>query len=145
MVLETVVVTTPVVKFTWFPEVEMLSENCPPSAFPTWVRSGLLTVWNWVVEMKVGRMWNWTSWIFCWSERELSVPDARLLKALSVGAKIVRPWLELPSSVSIWLASWVLLSSLIKVVNWPAFSRIWVMFVWLEGEDDGAWAEVTAG
>lgn len=45
------------------------------------------------------------------------MPDLRLEKALSVGAKRVMPWFEVLSCVSIWSAILVLLSSLIKVVN----------------------------
>ncbi len=67
--------------------------------------------------------------------REFSAPDLRLEKALSVGAKMVRPWLELLTCVLIWSASWVLFSNRMRVVNWPALVRIPVMFV----GPDGAW------
>ena len=60
---------------------------------------------------------------------ELSVPALRLEKALSVGAKMVRPWFELLSCELMRSATCVALSSLMKVVNWPAFSRILVMLV----------------
>lgn len=60
---------------------------------------------------------------------ELSVPGLRLENALSVGAKIVRPWFELLSCALIRSATWFPLRSLMKVVNWPAFSRTWVMLV----------------
>lgn len=68
--------------------------------------------------------------------REFSAPDLRLEKALSVGAKMVRPWLELLACELIWSASCVLFSSLMKVVYWPAFSRIPVMFVGPDGGGD---------
>lgn len=67
------------------------------------------------------------------------MPGLRLEKALSVGAKMVRPWLELLSWVLIWSASWVLFNSRIKVVYWPAFSRIAVMLVGPDGAGDTAW------
>lgn len=51
---------------------------------------------------------------------------------------MVRPWLEeLFSMVLIWSASCVVLSSLKKVVNCPAFSRIWEMFLGPEGVGAG--------
>ena len=59
----------------------------------------------------MGRMWNCTNCI--WS-CEFSVPAFRLENALSVGANTVRPWFELLSCE---------LRSLMKVVNWSAFSR----------------------
>ncbi|CAL5351112.1 unnamed protein product [Camellia sinensis] len=45
-------------------------------------------------ERKDGMTWNFTSWTFCSSEKELRVPVERLPKALSDGANTVRLWLE---------------------------------------------------
>lgn len=63
------------------------------------------------------------------------MPDLRLTKALSVGANTVRPWFELLSCVLIWSSCWVFPSRRMKELNWPAFSRIAVMF---GGPDDAA-------
>ena len=141
-VLATVASLTPVVKFTWFPEVVTLSGNSPSLLFPAWVRRGLLAVWNCDVDIEVGRIWNCTSWTFCWSLSELIVPDFRLAKALSVGANTVRPWFELLSCVLIWSSCWVFSSRRMKEVNWPPFSRIAVMFGGPDGAAAGTWAEV---
>jgi len=54
----------------------------------------------------------------------LRVPGFRLLKALSVGAKRVRPWKELLSWLVIWSPTWVDFRRRIRVVYCPPFSRI---------------------
>ncbi|RDX90250.1 hypothetical protein CR513_27907, partial [Mucuna pruriens] len=72
---------------------------------------------------------------------EFSVPAFRLENALSVGAKMVRPWFELLSCEFILSAVCVPLRSLMKVVNCPAFSRTWVMLVGPAGAV-GVWAEI---
>ncbi|RDX61748.1 hypothetical protein CR513_59994, partial [Mucuna pruriens] len=72
---------------------------------------------------------------------EFSVPAFRLENALSVGAKMVRPWFELLSCEFILSAVCVPLRSLMKVVNCPAFSRTWVMLVGPAGAG-ATWAEI---
>ena len=66
------------------------------------------------------------------------MPALRLEKALSVGAKMVRPWLELLSWELIRSATWLAVRSLMKVVNWPPFSRTLVMFVGPDGAGESA-------
>lgn len=73
------------------------------------------------------------------------VPALRLRKALSVGAKTVIPSVELLSWFRIWESTWVVLRSIMKVVNWPAFSRIPVRLTGPAGPGAGAeevWARV---
>ncbi|KAL4295933.1 hypothetical protein GQ457_12G026690 [Hibiscus cannabinus] len=89
-------------------------------------------------------MWNCTSSTFCSSLREFNVPDLRLAKALSVGAKMVIPLLELFSWPSSWLATCVDFRRRMKRVNWPAFSRILVTFVGPEGAGAAATGVVGA-
>jgi len=72
---------------------------------------------------------------------EFSVPAFRLVKALSVGANTVRPWFELLSCELSLSAVCVALRSLMKVVNWPAFSRTWVMLVGPAGAG-ATWADI---
>lgn len=56
------------------------------------------------------------------------MPAFRFEKALSVGANKVRPWFELLLSWAFILSlSCVTFRILIKVLNWPAFSSIFVM------------------
>jgi len=49
--------------------------------------------------------------------------------ALSVGAKMVTPELESLRAENKWFSSWVDLKRRIKIVKWPAFSRILVTLV----------------
>jgi len=72
---------------------------------------------------------------------EFSVPAFRLENALSVGANKVRPWFELLSCELSLSAVCVTLRSLMKVVNWPAFSRTWVMLVGPAGAG-ATWADI---
>lgn len=67
---------------------------------------------------------------------EFNVPDFRLENALSVGAKIVKPWFELLSCELIRSDTCVAFSSFMNVVNCPAFSRTFVMFVGPDGAGD---------
>ena len=143
-VLATDVLVSPDVMFTWFPDVVIFREKSPLLLPPACVLTGLLTVWNCEVERKEDTTWNCTSWAFCWSVNEFRVPALRFEKALSVGANMVRPWFELLSWMLIRSSIWVLFSSRMKVVYWPAFSRIAVMLVGPAGAGAGAedWPEV---
>lgn len=72
----------------------------------------------------------------------MRAPDRRLENALSVGAKTVRPLLELLSWALIWSLTAVLFISLISTVNCPAFSRTLVMLSGPGGAGAAAgWAE----
>lgn len=57
------------------------------------------------------------------------MPVLRLEKAVSGGAKILRPWLERLSCVLRLSATFVLCSSLMNMVNRPSFSRMAVTLV----------------
>lgn len=72
------------------------------------------------------------------------MPDFKLEKALSVGAKIVIPLLVLLSWPSNWFATCVAFINRIKVENWPAFSRIFVTLVGPGGAGDDAGASTGA-
>lgn len=61
------------------------------------------------------------------------MPNLRSEKALSVGAKRVRPGLDFLTCALICSASSVFLSSRTRVVKWPAFLRIAMMSVGPEG------------
>ena len=86
-------------------------------------------------------MWNCISCIWSCEFMEFNVPALRLENALSVGANTVRPWFELLSCELILSAICEALRSLMKVVNWPAFSRTWVMLVGPAGAG-ATWAEI---
>jgi hypothetical protein len=60
--------------------------------------------------------------------RLFNVPALSWLKALSVGANIVRPSKELFSWLAIWVLTWVSLSKRKSVVYWLPFSRMAVRF-----------------
>ena len=62
------------------------------------------------------------------------MPNLRSEKALSVGAKRVRPGLDFLTCALICSASSVFFSSRTRVVKWPAFLRIAMMSV---GPEDG--------
>ena len=62
------------------------------------------------------------------------MPNLRSEKALSVGAKRVRPGLDFLTCALICSASSVFFSSRMRVVKWPAFLRIAMMSV---GPEDG--------
>jgi len=104
-----------------------LSGNLLP--VPAHVPRGLLTVWNWEVDRNVGTTWNFTNSDLSPSLRVLRVPDLSSENALSVGAKMVIPVLESLSAENKWFSSWVDLKRRIKIVKWPAFSRILVTLV----------------
>lgn len=76
----------------------------------------------------------------CWSWfRPLRAPCLRLWKALSVGAKRVKPSEFDLSWLSIWITCWVSFRRRIRVVNCPPFSRIAVRFTAPAGAGAGAW------
>ncbi|KAJ6361022.1 hypothetical protein OIU77_004952 [Salix suchowensis] len=77
----------------------------------------------------VGTTWNFTNSDLSPSLRVLRVPDLSSENALSVGAKMVKPELESLSAENKWFSSWVDLKRRIKIVKWPAFSRILVTLV----------------
>ncbi|CAI0542308.1 unnamed protein product [Linum tenue] len=120
-----------------------LNDTRPPD--PASVAIGLLTVWNWAEERKVGTTWNLTSSDLASSERELRVPDLREEKAESDGAKMVAPLLELLRRVRRWLSSCVDRRRWMNVLKWPAFSRILVTFVGPAGAGSWVAAGVDAG
>lgn len=65
----------------------------------------------------------------------------RFVKALSVGAKTVRPSVVELSWLWIWVATWVWERRRRKVVYWPALSRMPVKFSGPDGAGAGAvWA-----
>lgn len=71
------------------------------------------------------------------------MPALRLVKALSVGAKTVRPSVELLSWFVIWDATWVWIRRRMKVVYWPFLSRMPVKLSGPAGPGAGAvWAWV---
>nr|KYP53340.1 hypothetical protein KK1_024719 [Cajanus cajan] len=80
------------------------------------------------------------SFTFWSSLRPLRAPDFRFMKALSVGAKRVKPCEFDFSWLSIWVSCWVSFRSRIRVVYCPPFSRMAVRFRLPEGEGAGAWA-----
>lgn len=73
--------------------------------------------------------------------KSFKVPALRFVKALSVGARTVRPSVEELSWLWIWVATWVWVRRRRKVVYWPALSRIPVKFSGPGGAGAGAvWA-----
>ena len=85
---------------------------------------------------KEGIMWNFVSAAFCSSVNELRVPVFRFEKALSVGAKTVKPLPGFLSWVLIRESTWLLFSSPMKVVNLPAFVRTAMMSAGPEGDEE---------
>ena len=78
--------------------------------------------------MKEESVWNCKSSTFCLSLRELRKPAFSFEKALSSGAKRVKPpEPEVRSCELSWLMSWVVLRSLMRTENLFAFLRIWTM------------------
>jgi hypothetical protein len=107
----------------------MSDRYCPGEVLPGCVRSGLLTVSNWDMGTSVDSTWYCTNAFFPWSDSKLSVPDGSDVKALSVGAKIISPFPELLSWLSICCAAAVDLSRRMNVLNCPALASTPVMFV----------------
>lgn len=80
------------------------------------------------IEMKEESVWNCRSSTFCLSLRELRKPALSFEKALSSGAKRVKPpEPEVRSCELSWLTSCVVLRSLMRTENRLAFLRIWTM------------------